>query len=178
MAFGLRLARVSGQGENQGGIQEYNVDPANATAIFNGDPVRLSGGYIVKAAAGEDIIGVFAGCHYVDQDGSYTFKSYWPGAAAAGASDVKASVAGGEGSRFYIELDATEGAADRAMVGTRRDIVDNGGSTVYGDSGVALGAASATGALFVNQLADLPGNDFGKSGVIFEVTVASPQKYT
>jgi len=176
MPFGLKLARVSGQGENQGGIQEYMIDPANATPIFFGDPVRIAGGYIVACGVGEDMIGVFQGCQYVAQDGSYKFKNYWTG--ESGASDIKAAVAGYEGSRFYIELDSTEGNATQAMIGTRRNVVANSGSTVYGDSGYTLGAADAAGTLFVNQLADLPGNDLGKPGVIFEVTVASPQRYT
>jgi hypothetical protein len=177
MPFGLRLVRVSGQGENQGGTQDYDVDPDDATPIYRGDPVTLTGGFIALAAAGDEIVGVFNGCQYNEVDG-YKFRSYWPGAGAVtGPADVQASITGWEGSRYYIELAVAEGDAVRTMVGTRRNHLAGVGSPVYGDSRVTLGAADVAGSFFVNQLADLPGNAFGAPSQVFEVTVALPQRY-
>jgi len=177
MPFGFRLSRTSGQGENFGGQQEYAVNPANTTAIFNGDPVSISGGYVELAtgANASNIQGIFNGCQYVGPDGSYEFKPYWNG--VAGSSDVKAAVVEAEGSRFLIEMDAAQGAATQAMIGTARILVMTAGNTTYGDSRVSLGAVGADGPVRIVALADLPGNVIGKVGAVFEVVIANRENF-
>lgn len=171
MAFGLRLVRIADQGENQGGTQEYSIDPSDTTALFTGDAVKIDGGYVTQAAAGDPVNGYFAGVRYVDTDGSFVYRNQWDG--VAGRSDVKAAVAGGGGSRFYIEMDAGQGAAAQTMIGTRRNLIVNAGDTIYGDSRSTLGAVSATGTFYVEALADLPNNNLGDTSAIFEVTVSA-----
>ena len=57
---------------------EYTIAAAYVTAIHTGDPVKMTGTgrNIEAAAAGEEIVGVFAGVRYELNDGSVEYSSY------------------------------------------------------------------------------------------------------
>jgi hypothetical protein len=138
-----------------------------------------STGFIQEATGGADnndfdILGVFMGCQYVDAEGSIKFKPYWPG--VAGAKDINALVAMPSHGRFHIKglLGATYTQAN--TIGKRFGVDYTAGNPMYGDSRVALGAATAaTGPLRVLGLAKLPGNNWGIAEPIFEVSIVRPQ---
>ena len=69
-------------------IKEYGAN------VFTGDFVKLvTAGYINVAAAGDRLLGVFAGCKYTASNGEIIFKRYWPtGTATLSDGDVTAYV--------------------------------------------------------------------------------------
>ena len=57
--------------------REWKIASGSSTSIFTGDFVKLlSTGYIDVAAAGNRLLGVFAGVKYTASDGTPTFSKY------------------------------------------------------------------------------------------------------
>lgn len=176
--YGLRLARSQGQEGFTGNLAEFAISPSNTAAIFAGDPVVLSSGFLVEATGAANnndfaILGVFTGCRYVEADGSIKFRPFWDG--AAGRSNIMASVALPTNGVFQIYGKAGT-TYTQAAIGARYGLTYGAGSTVYGDSRSTLGAAAAatTGPLIVQGLAKYPGNVIGMDQPVFEVTVVRP----
>ena len=119
-------------------VNEYSVVAATAAAIYLGDPVKqATGGEIVVAAAGDLIIGIFAGCKYYDEKGQFITSPNWP--ANTGATDVKALVYDDPKTKFEVLADA---AVTAANIGALYDFVYAAGSTVNGQSAVLLGIST------------------------------------
>ena len=82
--FGLRVVRVGGSGAVR--HEEFTIEDALADSIFLGDPVLMTGtgtNITVAPAGTNNAVGVFQGCHFIDEDGSPKFSKYWPGGRAA-----------------------------------------------------------------------------------------------
>ena len=92
--FGLKPISVIGGGINS--TNQYFIK-SDASAIFQGSPVEveLTGGTaaIITSADGDgkQLLGVFAGCEYVDAStGKLTFKNQWGGSGTADTNfDIK-----------------------------------------------------------------------------------------
>jgi hypothetical protein len=176
--FGLRLVRSQGMEGYTGNLHEFPIDPANDDPIFTGDVVKLVGGLLVEAsglASGAAFIpcGVFAGCRFVDTDGSIRFRQFWDG--GPGRKNIVAHVAQPVSGVFYIR--GADGVVyTQAAIGARYGIVYAAGSPMYGDSRITLGAApAAAGPLIVHRVAPLPGNALGSNMPIFEVAMVQQQ---
>ncbi len=66
-AFGYRPIGAVGSGVNNGGTTLYTISDNYATAIYKGDHVMQSGGYVIAGtASGATNLGVFNGCFYID----------------------------------------------------------------------------------------------------------------
>jgi hypothetical protein len=62
-----------------GQYSPYSIQSGYATALYTGDPVTVSGGYLVLATAGTNaIIGFFGGCRYMDTSGTFWQSPSWP----------------------------------------------------------------------------------------------------
>lgn len=178
--FGIRLVRSAGMEGITGNLNDFAIDPANTNPIFTGDPVLIGAtGFAQEATGGAnnndfDIWGVFMGCSYVDAEGSIRFRHFWNG--VAGSTEVRAHVAMPPHSVFYIKGTAGTTYTRAGTVGKRFGVVYAAGSTLYGDSRISLGTATAaTGPLVVHRLADLPGNTFDIDEPVFEVSVVRQQ---
>jgi hypothetical protein len=96
VSFGLKPINAMG-GTNPGSTNMYFI-ASNASAIFQGSPVQaeLSGGtvQVLGNATGDtkQILGVFAGCEYVDNTTKkLKFSNTWPGSGSADTNhDIKA----------------------------------------------------------------------------------------
>lgn len=166
--FGLRLTRSQGMEGFTGNSFEYPILSTNANPIYTGDPVVLSGGYIVAATAvAGPILGIFNGCRYVDSRGDYQFENQWDG--STGNTLIFATVAIPVASMFHVrgETGVTFSQAD---VGAAHPFVVNAGSPQYGDSRYTINAAGA-GSLVVHGLVDIPGNTWDVDEPILEVSV-------
>ena len=87
--FGLRAIGKVGQNDDNQGLSEYTVAASTTNAIFFQDPVKASSnGVIVRAIAGETILGGLNGIFYTD---STTNKPTWANnlAAANAATDIE-----------------------------------------------------------------------------------------
>lgn len=140
-AFGFRpVYHPSGQ------IRANAYNPgarAAAAAIYRGDPVKLTPDgtdWIVIAAAGDVIIGVFAGCEYIDVNGKPTESSYWPGA-VTGATNVTFYVY--DDPAIVFESQANGSVASSAL-GDQADSVIAAGSTQTGLTGSTISSTLKT----------------------------------
>ena len=145
-SFGLRPVRTSISSQQQ---NRYRIASGYATAIFQGDMVKMvTGGGIERVAAGDGglVLGVFNGCFYTDPTtGKPTYSNSYPGSVAA--SDIMANVIDSPDATFEIQADAAFPVADLAG---NFDIVDQSpvGDTTSGTSRMELdvttGATTAT----------------------------------
>jgi len=139
-AFGLRPLGKVGSNVNNDGDTQYRIASNTTDAIFQGDTVTLSGGFLIKATPGAaNILGVFLGCQYTDPTTKKTtFKNFYPGAVVA--SDIVATVVDDPNALFLVQA---SGVAANTCVGLNADLVQTvAGNTTTGVSGLELNTAS------------------------------------
>ena len=129
--------------------RHYSIASNYGTNIFNGDAVKLvTGGTVERdtADAAMTPIGVFLGCTFTDPSTQQvTFKQYYP--ASTVASDIQAYVADGTDILFKVAVvssGTTIGDLAITDIGANVAGVDNAGSTITGNSQIAISDTSAT----------------------------------
>lgn len=166
-AFGLRpVGNVTGR--VSGAQYGYEIADNQAGAIFQGDLVALSAGYIVKfvAASHATAIGVFNGCFYTDPTtGKPTYKNYYPGSVNITTGTIQADVIDDPNQLFVIQADEDVIQAD---VGSNAPVVaGSSGSTTTGVSNMELDssaiASTSTLALKILGKYNTPGNELGSN---------------
>ena len=152
VAFGLKPVGMHGSSPATQGTSQYFI-ASDASAIFQGSPVvaELTGGTIAIASAtgdGQQLVGVFAGCEYVDATtGKLKFSNTWPGSGSANTNfDIKGFVYDNPFQRFIIASDGTN--TDRATA--KVDIFKTAamadgasGNTTTGNSSAKLDISTA-----------------------------------
>ena len=124
-AFGLKAIGKVGQNRDNQGLSEYSI-AANASAIYQWDPVEMAAtGTITVAAATDTLLGSINGVFYTDAS---TSKPTWANHLNASntATDIVGFVHDDPYERFEIQSDAALTAAE---VGMNADIVYAAGST-------------------------------------------------
>ena len=140
------------------------IGDGNASSnIFTGDFVKLqSSGYITVAAAGNRLLGVFAGCKYTASDGTPKFAKYWPASTATlGSADVTAYVYDDPNIVFAIQGDGTDAFT---QVGNLANVLATAGSTTTGQSKMELDTdniGTGTANLRILGITDDPKNSWG-----------------
>ncbi len=133
--FTLRL-HPSGQSR----ANAYTIGAAYNTPIGFGDAVILNtNGTITVGTAAADIVGTFAGVHYVDATGKPVYAKRWPGA-VAGATNIVAYVYDDPDNVFEAQFAATATGAVQAAIGDQTDLVAGTPSAATGMSAQALNA--------------------------------------
>ena len=134
-----------------GAIRQIPVAAGFATAIFNGDTVLISDGYLIKSTGTDSggIVGVCVGGQYVNSNGQTVQGQYIPAAASTSTNLAYAYVVDDQQALFKVAVvtsGTTMGTASRADVGSNVPLVLNAGSTTTGDSafGVTLTGAGTT----------------------------------
>jgi hypothetical protein len=134
-----------------GAIRQIPVATGFATAIFNGDTVLISDGYLIKSTATNSggIVGVVVGGQYTNSSGQLVQGQYIPASASTSANPAVAYVVDDQQALFKVAVvtsGTTMGTASRADVGSNVPLVLNAGSTTTGDSafGVTLTGAGTT----------------------------------
>jgi len=126
------------------------------TSIFYGDLVKLVSGGTIEKDTGTSTatpVGVFMGCQYTSATtGQLTFSQYYPASLAVkSGSTILAFVADDPDQLFKVVLVAgttadgnglTPAFLGRTMIGSNAALVQNTGSTVTGDSKVAIYSAA------------------------------------
>ena len=158
-AFGLKAIGKVGQNRDNQGLSEYSI-AANATAIYQGDPVEmLATGTIGVAAAGDTLLlGPLTGVFYTDAS---TSKPTWANHLNASntATDIVGFVSDDPYERFEVQADGATAAAD---VGLNADIVYAAGSSPDYVSKVELNHGdlkTATAQLRIMGISKDPSND-------------------
>lgn len=137
-AFGLRPIGKVGSGVQNMGTTMYTIEDNYNTAIFKGDHVLQSGGYVIKGtASGATILGVFNGCFYIDPTSKKpTYSNYYPGSinvtsagSISGSTNIDAYIYDDPYMLFEAQCDGTLAKTD---IGKNTDTVLTAGSTVNG----------------------------------------------
>jgi hypothetical protein len=131
-----------------GAIRQIPIASGYTTAIFNGDPVIIAtGGTIERSAAsgavtGGTPVGVLVGCQYTNSSGQTVQAQYFPG---SGVTNAIAFVVDDPLAAFKVAVafaNATVTTVTQAAVGTNMSYNLGTGSTVDGNSGAFVTAAS------------------------------------
>jgi len=146
--YGLLPINLIGGQVFAGATRQIPIASNSATAIFYGDIVKLANTGLLVQDTGTDAatpVGVLLGCSYTDPTFGKTFRQYYPG--AVNASDIVAFVADDPDQLFKAAVASattTIGYVNRTNVGNNAVLVQNVGSTITGNSAVALSATNAT----------------------------------
>jgi len=140
-AFGLRpLGNLSATGAQK--QFAYEINDNQFGAIYQGDLVTLSSGYVVKydSTLHTVALGVFNGCNYIDPtSGKPTWKNYYPGSVNITTGVISAEVVDDPSQLFLIQADEDVVQAD---IGLNANIAYTAGSSTTGLSGTELDSST------------------------------------
>tara|TARA_R100000152_G_C6776325_1_gene205359 strand:+ start:900 stop:1475 length:576 start_codon:yes stop_codon:yes gene_type:complete len=166
-AFGAKPVRHLTGGTIRANEWKILGDGTSSSNIFTGDFVKLGAtGYIDVAAAGNRLLGVFAGCSYTNSSGEQVYSKYYPASTTAqNSGDITAYVYDDPNIVFAIQ---SSGSADFADIGNLADIVAGTGSTTTGQSKFEINGTTGTGSanLRILGLYNEPKNAYGTNGVL------------
>jgi hypothetical protein len=177
VAFGLRPYKKNGQGANTQGQTAYKIQTASAagtsSVLYHGAPViPLATGLIgpVGAANGGTVplLGVFAGCEYIDLTGKPRWSQSWPGTAAVKANTEAVAYVWDDPSQLFV-INADAAIADDAVFANANFATATSGNAVTGISTaeLAVSTVATTAALNMRIVGfdDNPdGNDASAAG--------------
>jgi hypothetical protein len=134
-AFGLKAIGKVGQNRDNQGLSEYSI-AASSAAIYQWDPVKTSGGYLLVAGAGGNLRGSLNGVFYTDAS---TSKPTWANHLEASntATDIVGFVSDDPYERFEIQSNNASASAV-TDVGKTADLAYAAGSSPDYISGVEL----------------------------------------
>ena len=172
-AFGLKAIGKVGQNRDNQGLSEYSI-AASSAAIYQWDPVKTSGGYLLVAGAGGNLRGSLNGVFYTDAS---TSKPTWANhlEAANTATDIVGFVSDDPYERFEIQ---SNNAGDSAVtdVGKTADLAYAAGSSPDYISGVELNDATlnttAQQLKIMGASKDPSNNDVASANVNWVVVIA------
>ena len=153
--YGLQPVNLIGGQVFAGATRYRRIASAYATAIFYGDLVKLTtDGTIVLAdetATGPStgFAGVFLGCTYTDPTSNQVrFQQYYPGGITpATGTFINAIIADDPDTLFkavVVSGTTVVTGIQYSAIGENADLVQNTGSTVTGNSQVAINATTGT----------------------------------
>jgi len=137
--YGLKPVKRLDNMAYAGAVRQIPIASGFATAILNGDTVKISNGYIVADTATDTATpcGVLVGCQYVNSLGQTVQSQFYP----ASASSAIAYVADDPAQLFRVAVvsgTTTIAGVSRDVVGSNMALVQNTGSTATGNSAAAV----------------------------------------
>ena len=157
--YGLIPINLIGGQVFAGATRQIPIASASATAIFFGDVVELNSSGTLSKSTGTDSatpVGVFMGCSYTDPTFGKVFRQYYP--ASTSASDIMAYVEDDPSALFKVAVvsaTTTISYVNRTAVGNNAVLVQNAGSTVNGNSKVAVSSTTATTSTWPVRIIDV-----------------------
>ena len=137
----------------------YTITSAYAANIFSGDPVKLTSSGVIQLGTsdgtrsgttdGISLLGIFAGCQYLDASGKPTISPFWP--TGTTGTEIVAWVYDDPETLFDVQFtNASAGTSVQTAVGEECDwtVASPGGSTRTGLSTTQLTASQATSGQF------------------------------
>ena len=173
--YGLKPVNLIGGQVYAGSTRLMAIASGEGTSIFFGDAVKLSGGYITRDPADSAMtpVGVFMGCTFTDPNSNQkVFKQYFP--AGTVAADIKAYVVDDPDALFKVAVvsgTTVISGVTQTAVGLNAALVDNTGSTITGDSLVAISATTATNGALPVRIVDIVPDTANAAGSYTEVIV-------
>lgn len=157
--YGLIPINLIGGQVFAGATRQIPIATNSSTAIFYGDVVRLADtGTLAKdtGTSAATPVGVFLGCSYTDPVFGKTFRQFYPG--TTNISDIMAYVQDDPDALYKVAVvssGTTIGTVTRSAVGNNAVLVQNTGSTINGNSKVAVSATTATTSTFPVRIIDV-----------------------
>ena len=151
------------------------ITSASATNIFFGDVVKLNSSGTLDKDVGTSSatpVGVFLGCSYTDPTFGKTFRQYYP--ANTVASDIVAFVQDDPDALYKVAVVSTGtniSYLNRTAVGENAVLVQTAGSTITGDSKVAVSSTTATTSTWPIRIIDVIAETASAAGSYTEVVV-------
>jgi len=177
--FGFRASY-----HNSGQIiaKAYTLATGYAQNVFQGDPVKLVDTGVIQLGSSDGtrsgttdgvlLLGIFAGCQYIDALGVPTVSPYWPSGVAA--TEITAWVYDDPEILFAVQYDnPSSGATVQTAVGEQCDwtVASPGGSTRTGLSNTKLSAIQATSGQF--QITGFEGTTGGVDSTLTDAFVVA-----
>jgi hypothetical protein len=150
----------------------YAITDAYATSLYTGDAVVITSGALAIGAENSALlVGVFAGCQFLDSSGvpGARFSPYWPASTATtGAVGAIAWVWDDPGTIFRAQCSVGTAFAKATHIGGSYDLITtNAGSTLTGQSGMEVNLGdTGTGQFLVMRLIEEPGNAVGTNAKV------------
>jgi hypothetical protein len=157
--YGLLPINLIGGQVFAGATRQIPIATNSSTAIFYGDVVKLTSDGVLEKDAGTSSatpVGVFLGCSYTDPTFGKTFRQYYPG--TTNVTDVVAYVQDDPDALFKVAVvsaTTTIGYINRTAVGNNAVLVQNTGSTITGNSKVAIDDTTATTSTWPVRIIDV-----------------------
>lgn len=159
--YGLIPINLVGGRVFAGSTRLIPIAANSATAIYYGDVVKLINTGTVGKDTGTDAatpVGVFLGCTYTDATYGKTFRQYYPGGLAA--TDIQAYVCDDPQALFKVAVVADYSSTtityvNRTAVGNNAVLAQNTGSTITGNSKVAIDDATNTTSTWPVRIVDV-----------------------
>jgi hypothetical protein len=153
--------RASYHNSGQMRPKAYVIASAYAANIFSGDPVKLTDNGVIQLGTsdgtrsgttdGISLLGIFAGCQYLDAGGKPTISPFWPSGATG--TEIVAWVYDDPETLFdtqYTNPGTPGSTTVQTAVGEECDwvVASPGGSTQTGISSTQIGVIQATSGQF------------------------------
>ena len=151
--------RASYHNSGQMRPKAYAIASTYAANIFSGDPVKLTDNGVIQLGSsdgtrtgttdGISLLGIFAGCQYLDASGKPTISPFWPSGATG--TEIVAWVYDDPETLFDVQYNnPSAGTTVQTAVGEECDwtVASPGGSTQTGLSNTLLTAIEATSGQF------------------------------
>lgn len=175
--YGLRPINLVGGQVYAGQTRQIPIASGSATDIFYGDVVALNtAGTLEKVtttSTAVDVVGVFLGVTYVNPTTKQpTYAQFYDGPITG--STTYAYVQDDPDQLYQaavVSTGTTIGGVTRAAVGQNAELVQNSGSTVTGDSKVAVLATTGTATTLPLRVIDVVPETVNASGSYTEVIV-------
>ena len=168
-----------------GAFRQIPVAAGFATAIFNGDTVKIdSDGYLIKSTTTNSgtIVGVCVGGQYVNSSGQTVQGQYIPALASTSTNLAYAYVVDDQQALFKVAVvsgTTVIASVGRTVVGSNMALVQNAGSTTTGDSAVAVLSSSAntTNTLPVRVIDVVPATATGADAYVELIVKINTHQY-
>lgn len=151
--------RASFHNSGQMRPKAYTIASTYAANIFSGDPVKLTDAGVIQLGTsdgtrsgtvdGVALLGIFAGCQYLDASGKPTISPFWPSGTTG--TEIVAWVYDDPETLFDVQYNnPSPGTTVQTAVGEECDwtVASPGGSTQTGLSNTYLTAIQATSGQF------------------------------
>ncbi len=151
--------RASFHNSGQMRPKAYTIASTYAANIFSGDPVKLTDAGVIQLGTsdgtrsgtvdGVALLGIFAGCQYLDATGKPTISPFWPSGTTG--TEIVAWVYDDPETLFDVQYNnPSPGTTVQTAVGEECDwtVASPGGSTQTGLSNTYLTAIQATSGQF------------------------------
>lgn len=180
---GLTVYKAKYGGDNTGGRNRYLLKNGYGTALGEGDPVKVSNGFVkVAANSSAGVTGVFAGCKYIDSATRQPVETgYWPASTSSGGllegeTHALAYVMPAEAYTFLMESEASVSAS--LIGGTFAVSVGTPDSLMKRSKAVMKATVATSADVYMVRLLSFPniaGSAADQNPTVVEVEIVSPR---